>query len=416
MTRRAFLKKYTTWFVAALLPVALIVYTVYHVFGSSGDRLMTAAARRITDYRIESGQGYLFRDEQVLATERSGLIQTLAESGSKVNSGGELASVYHEHDGSQLQEKQARLELLNRMIAVLQASKLSAGVTLAKAEEYRAETDRLYRELREAIVSGGRWQGMETLEDSMLIMLNRYQLLTDPEKSYSELLDGLSDERAELLQGDRTLLLNQEASGYFYDREYVDGYETLFTLQEAESLTPERFQELCQAEPQMSEGHAVGKLVYGYRWSLAVALGTDACSFLKEGEGYSFSFPENGGKVLELTCARLSLSADGSGVAVFFSEEIPSDFLYLRSQPVEITVGSTTGYYVPEAAMREVNGVEGVYIFEIGTVYFRRVEVLYRGDGYCIVAEQGDRGGDYLALNDIMVTSGEVLYDGRVYE
>ena len=38
------------------------------------------------------------------------------------------------------------------------------------------------------------------------------------------------------------------------------------------------------------------------------------------------------------------------------------------------------------------------------------------GDGYYIVAEQGDRGDDYLALNDIIVTSGENLYHGKVYQ
>jgi hypothetical protein len=56
-----------------------------------------------------------------------------------------------------------------------------------------------------------------------------------------------------------------------------------------------------------------------------------------------------------------------------------------------------------------------VYIFKDSTVYFRRIEVLYRGDGYCIVAEQNGREG-YLALYDLLVTSGENLYDGRVFQ
>jgi hypothetical protein len=65
--------------------------------------------------------------------------------------------------------------------------------------------------------------------------------------------------------------------------------------------------------------------------------------------------------------------------------------------------------------LRTVDGVEGVYIFKDSTVYFRRIEILYRGDGYCVVAEQNGRE-DYLALYDLLVTSGEDLYDGRVFQ
>jgi hypothetical protein len=83
---------------------------------------------------------------------------------------------------------------------------------------------------------------------------------------------------------------------------------------------------------------------------------------------------------------------------------------------VEITVGSCKGYYVPEAALQNVNNVEGVYIFENSTVYFRRIEILYRGNGYCIVAEQSEGDGDYLSLHDVLITSGKDLYEGKVYQ
>ena len=117
-----------------------------------------------------------------------------------------------------------------------------------------------------------------------------------------------------------------------------------------------------------------------------------------------------------MVCHKIVDGADGGIIAVFASDEVPTDFVWKRCQSARITVGSTTGYYVPDSALYTVDGVECVYVLEGGTVYLRRVEILCRGDGYCIVAEQGDRGGDYLALNDLMVTSGGDLYDGRVYK
>ena len=133
------------------------------------------------------------------------------------------------------------------------------------------------------------------------------------------------------------------------------------------------------------------------------------------GEDYPFVFPENRDMELRLTCTQVTKGEDGRIVAVFSADEVPSDFTYLRRQRVEITVGTLTGYYIPQTALHTVNGVDGVYVFEESTVYFRRVEILWRGDGYCIASADGDLGEGYLALHDILVTSGKDLYEGRVY-
>ena len=50
---------------------------------------------------------------------------------------------------------------------------------------------------------------------------------------------------------------------------------------------------------------------------------------------------------------------------------------------------------------------------------FRRIEVVYRGNGYVIAALRDpdpDNEIDYLRLNDLMITSGKKLYDGKVYQ
>ena len=119
---------------------------------------------------------------------------------------------------------------------------------------------------------------------------------------------------------------------------------------------------------------------------------------------------------MNLVCMRIVSGADGRSIAILQANETPTGFSYLREQHVEIEVDFCKGYYVPEQALTEQNGEIGVFIFENSTVYFRRIEILYRGDGYVIAAEQGERGDSYLALNDIIVTSGKNMYDGRVYQ
>ena len=56
-----------------------------------------------------------------------------------------------------------------------------------------------------------------------------------------------------------------------------------------------------------------------------------------------------------------------------------------------------------------------MYVFENSVIRFRRIEILYEGDGYCIVAPPDISSVTELTKNDILVTSGRDLYDGKGY-
>ena len=105
---------------------------------------------------------------------------------------------------------------------------------------------------------------------------------------------------------------------------------------------------------------------------------------------------------------------------VFRADSTPAGFDYHRVQRVEITTEKTEGFYVPESALqtRTVNGEEqeGVYVFENSIVRFRRIEVLYRGDGYCIALRPDASEITELREGDILITSGKNLYDGKGYQ
>ena len=415
MTRGAFLKKYFMRFAVTLTLAGLIVYTVYHVFASTSGSLMKTPVQMYDEIQTVGGEAYLFRDEDVLTVSSAGLINDSAESGVKVSKGVKLTEVYIGGNAEDLTAVQTELDRLNRLIGVLEDSAVSADTTLSKAGSYRAEANTDYLAIRQAVTAGD-WSQVSQLEASMLTALNKYGVLTNSNTGIDETLASLKEARSKLLTGTPVTLQNSKASGYFYSRTYVDGYEALFTTDALESLTPERFAELTASEPIPSEDRfAVGKMVYDYDWHLAISFDASAAGLFAEGGEYAFAFPENRDTELTLTCTGIHAGSDGAFVAVFSTDEVPSNFVYLRRQHVEITVGSCSGYHIPESALHTVNGVEGVYIFEESTVYFRRVEILYRGDGYCIAAQQGDRGDEYLALHDILVTSGKDLYDGRVY-
>jgi hypothetical protein len=59
--------------------------------------------------------------------------------------------------------------------------------------------------------------------------------------------------------------------------------------------------------------------------------------------------------------------------------------------------------------------VIGVYIFEESTVRFRKAEIIWRGEGYAIAKLPGENSATALRENDVMIVSGNNLYEGKVY-
>ena len=416
MSQKEFLKKYFLRFAISLSLLSLIFYTVYHVFSGSSSSLMTLPVREVTDLRLISGDAYLFRGETVLTSPSKGLVNELSRDAVKVGKGSVLAEVWNGYSDERLTASQLELDRVNALIELLEDSALPANVTLSQSGLFRTEAENTYLSLQHAKEDRD-WTAIEALGDSLLISLNRYASITGGEATVEETLSGLRKTKGELLLGERVAQVTASQSGYFYGRGYVDGYETLYTPQELNSMTADRFFELIQTEPaEPGAGVVVGKLVGDYEWSLAIPFDADERAWLTAGTSYRFQFPENRNRELTLLCERLIESSDGGAIAIFTSDEIPGDFNFFRSQRVQITVGSLEGYYIPTTALREKDGTVGVFIFENSTVCFRRIEVLYQGDGYVIAAEQGDRGEDYLDRLDILITSGKNLYEGRVYK
>jgi len=417
MKRGIFAKELRGRLAISFLLLCLIIYTVYHALGNSAERLTTVPAGRITDTRLLSGNAWLFRDETLLTLPEEGLVNGIADSGAKVGKNAPLAEVWTSDGTENLQERQKELDLVNRAVAILEASLLPENTSLALADGYRGQATSLLFEIRRAIRDGN-YREIASLGDEMLVMLNRYGALTGDRAALESALKQAKAERDAYLVGNVKTLTSGESSAYYYGRECVDGFEEIFTEAELEALTAERFSELKRAEAKTPTGTVAGKLCYDYQWHVVAEFPTGAEALFEADTSYRITFSENGEMELALVCERILTAEDGSALVVFRSEVTPSEFEFLRTQAITVTVGVTSGFYLPDQALVTENGELGVYVFEESTVRFRRVSVLYRGDGYVIASETDptpERESAYLALNDLVITSGKNLYDGRVY-
>ncbi|MBR2722382.1 MAG: hypothetical protein IKB75_06370 [Clostridia bacterium] len=410
-------KSYLLRLCAVIALVGLIAYTLYHVAFSSEGSLMTTPSRKVTDTQTLTAKGYLFRHESVLYAEGEGLLYSLVSDGTKASKNTPLVEHRAQFSGGALATAQQKLDALCRSIAILEAGQSAVGAPLTQANDHRAEANALRISIKQMLGHTDRLSLAQS-EDALLVALNRYAAVIGNDGAADALLNELRAERDALLSSPATVYYNTESSGRFYSRDFVDGYESLFTPEALQALNTESFHALTKAlqTPAQTEGFAVGKIVYDHIWNLALRVPSLQTGSFEVGKQFEASFPENHGRTLELTCTNLIPEASGDLIAVFSCEDSPADFQFLRAQSVKLTFSSTEGYYVPASALvRLEDGAAGVYIFESRTVRWRWVVVLYEGNGYCIVEEQNGRQG-YLGLNDLLITYGTDLYDGRVYE
>ncbi len=411
------LKKYTVTAGAAVLVVILMAYTIYNSLDLSAVRAVTTPAVISTEYEIAGLTGYIFRDEEVVYSSNAGAAVYRVGDGEKIAVGTEVARVFTY--GSTEGYLKDRYEL-EKSISLLRRSIKAGKITASGVSETREALKNIYNGIMTSL-SSGNLEGALSESDELLVYLNACDLITG---SNDSLDDELAAEKSRLAAlensytGAYDSIVNSEGGYFFYG---CDGYEDVFRYDLVGTLNAKKLDELAAAKKTSApEGrYAIGKMIYNYVWYLAVPADAGLCRKLDGKQSCSVTFTGCGLK-LDLTLDRISLAeGESTGVLIFSSGVMPEGFDYARVQNIELLVGATTGYRVPDSAVHEVQGVKGVYILSASTVKFRKIKILCSGDGYYVVAERDTSAENYmefLNLNDeiILSLSDGNLFDGRI--
>lgn len=413
-----YMKKYAPGAGIFIIAALLMAFILYHTLGLSSVFAETTPAVRAVEYEIAELEGCIFRDESVLYSSNPGAAVYGVDDGGRVGVGTELARVYTTGDtASYLAERhriEARVKLLENSIAM-------GRLTASGISETESALSSSYKTIMSAL-GRGELAAASDCYDGFLTALNAGKRLAGaPEE-----LDGeLKALRGELTRLDSSFgggyeSLVTDRSGYFFYS--CDGYEAAYKVGLSDTVDAAGLDLLCSQPPATdTDGkYAVGKMVWDFEWRLAVKADALLCARMTEGRSYKVTFAD--GTALDMTLERLSPgTGGGDGVLVFSCGVMPRGFAYKRVQHIELLVGSISGYRVPLSALHTREGYDGVYILSSSEVFFRKVTVLYRGDGYAVVAERDPATENYtefLNLNDqiiISLSDGE-LYDGRILD
>ena len=411
--KRAFLPK-----VAMFIFVAIVfVYTAYHLVNLFlSEDIETIISGVTTESDSVSGTGYIFRDETLLAAEKAGAVDYFVKDGEKVSIGQELANVYGVKSTSDGILAKRMLFLADKQISLLEKSVISSAEATDLATLRKEAGDTYYKILN--LISERDTSELAVQSEKMMVTMNKMNVLTDGKSTVSASLDALKAQRESYLVGEHFPQYSQ-SSGYFY---YTpDGFESKFNLAALEDMTANEFYSLIHYYENTDvkiDNSVFGKIANTTVWNFVIPLSQKKAASLEDGKEYRLTFKENNNTTLTMTLSgRIEANSREESILIFECNLLPENFSLQRCQNAYIELSSIDGIYVPHSAMAKVDGIRGVYVLRGSVVHFRKVDIIYNGADYCLVAENGEAEGnyEYLGTNEKIIINGKNLFDGRIF-
>lgn len=396
--QKEFLKK------AAVIVLSLffIFYVSYQVYLTSFEKVETETALEKTVNNSLFTTGFFVREEEYIVNSASGTVIPVAQDGKKV-AGGDTVAVVFKSDSSV--ESYMRTELLKSELeryTKLNSITPSSGID---ADALDSSIGSAISELVDKIDAND----IDNLSSSYAALrdsVTKKQLILGADINFQDIIDGINNE-LEMLEG-RKLdheTINATGSGYYIAN--VDGYENAFDYKQVENILPEQVDTLLGSERAQVADDVMGKLVTGFNWYIVCKLEIEDIAELDVNSLVTVDFPYSSTEALKAQVVAVNVSGADTAAVVLRCNVMDEELANMRIEDIEIIFNSVTGFRVPANAVREVDGVKGVYILRSNSVTFREINIVWTSDEYVICND------DEIKLYDEIITKGKDLYDGK---
>ena len=363
--------------------LCLVIYFGYHLVDTLTDTVTTATVAQVSETEYREAEGYIFRQEKVIYSKTAGIADYYIADGGRVASGEKLCGIYPDAPEG-LREQIADMD---REIALLEKS-VSQGTVSVSIKDATASVGADYAELMRKLATGD-CAGAIDLSGQFRSDLDRMAFMSGAGESIPARISLLISQRAALVasMGKTAGNVTSPGTGYFYRD--CDGYEQAFSEAVKNGITPESFDAAVSSSPVITGG-AVGKLAAEPEWYFAMKVSAEDFRGFVTGKKYRLVFTDNGDMPLDMTLDTLTDAGGDTLLMVFSSDRHPEDFTWHRRQSVKIEYSVHEGYRIPVGAIHSYEGMTGVYTLHGGYVYFRKINILYESEGYCIVSRYED--------------------------
>ncbi len=294
--------------------------------------------------------GVAIRNEQVITSDRSGVIVGAIDNGGKVSKGETVANVFTSTDAARAY---ARMEEIENDLEKFQSMQTAGEESAAAVTALQKSVGTGLKDMSTLIYRGD-IAGAADSADNLLYLLNKTQVATRVEEGFEDKVEALTKELESLKKkySDAPEQLKSPLSGYYIST--PDGYESLLNTDICASLTPEKLDEIISVHSAPDNSSVVGKIADDYIWYMACEVSAeDADRLAKKADG-TFEQKEYtlflAYSELDSITARLvgvNTGADsGRRVLIFECSYMVSELATVRIQPVTIQLSSYSGLEV----------------------------------------------------------------------
>lgn len=392
----------------AVVGVLIILYFVYQIVQMNSNPYKTELALERDIKNTVSTKAFVVRDEEYLTTDNtSGTVVSIAEDGKRVASGDDVAVVFQSTESA---AAYVRMNELTKEIDYYNQLKNRVGIgTNAPSSYYNLINDACinFISASRGEINSDYYEALTDFRDA----ITTRQLAVGEELSVDAKLAQLEAELVSL-QSKATgfTTVTSPNPGYYIGS--VDGYENAIGYKDVTKVDCATVNTLLSSQKQDVAGNVMGKLVDEFDWYLLCTVPYNESGDIEVNKTVSVNVPNTAVGTIKCTVLYKSDKEDDSVAVVLKCNVMNRDVANLRMENIEIITDEYTGIRINNKAIRQVDGVKGVYVQRGNIISFKKINIIYSTEDYSIIEKVDD--SSYVRQYDTIITEGVDLYDGKV--
>ena len=350
--------------------------------------------------------GWVVRQETPLP-DTSGTLLRQVQEGEKVHAGQTVAMAYASKSALEVVSRLEDTELKLQQLQFARSSFLDSDAALKVDSDISDSILRLHIATADGDYATAT-QEMSAMKTAVLKRSYSYESLEQIDQAIAQTRSDISS-------------LQNQLSGAASVKTAVAGIYSGSTDGSEEALTPDFLTDVTPARlDALSTGSAVksaGKIITDNTWYFAANIPAQQARELQVGQEVTLRLSKGLQQDTPAYVQSISAEEDGQVAVVLSCTRYISQVTLLRHQQGEILLREYKGLRVPSAALRmDEDGSLQLFCRLGAYVYSKPVDLVYRGDGFCLVrSAQGAADERILRQGDLVISTARALTDGMIF-
>lgn len=350
--------------------------------------------------------GWVVRQETPLP-DTSGTLLRQVQEGEKVHAGQTVAMAYASKSALEVVSRLEDAELKLQQLQFARSSFLDSDAALKVDSDISDSILRLHIATADGDYATAT-QEMSAMKTAVLKRSYSYESLEQIDQAIAQTRSDISS-------------LQNQLSGATSVKTAVAGVYSGSTDGSEEALTPDFLMDVTPARlDALSTGSAVksaGKIITDNTWYFAANIPAQQARELQVGQEVTLRLSKGLQQDAPAYVQSISAEEDGQVAVVLSCTRYISQVTLLRHQQGEILLREYKGLRVPSAALRmDEEGSLQLFCRLGAYVYSKPVDLVYRGDGFCLVrSAQGAADERILRQGDLVISTARALTDGMIF-